>query len=377
MNPRTVKKLKAELEASLQFCSQIHSLLRGIIMDVDKSQIPHLPPHLPPYRASAVSLVTASPPPVAAAPAPAPVLTNNSAMPWAVQNNASAGAETRGAMKTTASAGDAEGSTLRKSRKKKLPANTEPQPVIPETDSTGRRLVNKKEHHVRLFEMLRFRGLRVGDFVAARTTSRDLWILAKVLKEYPGIEKMPPLEFLQLSVARRDALFREKVHIKDVEGDGHTFQVARNLVLPLPRTYSEAADWGSRLKKGMRCYSMYPQTTSLYPATVYDSTTYCRGQDDVIVVEFDGEDPDETGVIPKYHIPARFVTLIPRELPSAQPPSASNKKRKSAGGGSGSATKQQKPDDFLSFDFEGNFESLDLDFDMSDGGGDEGFPSLM
>ena len=34
MNPRTVKKLKAELEASLQFCSQIHSLLRGIIMDV-------------------------------------------------------------------------------------------------------------------------------------------------------------------------------------------------------------------------------------------------------------------------------------------------------------------------------------------------------
>ena len=375
MNPRTVKKLKAELEASLQFCSQIHSLLRGVIMDVDKSQIPHLPPYLPPYRTSAVSLPTVSPPPMATVPvpAPAPALTINSGMPWAVRNDASAGTETQGAMKTTSSAGDAEGSTLRKSRKKKLPANTEPQPVIPETDSTGRRLVNKKEHHIRLFEMLRFRGLRVGDFVAARTTSRDLWILARVLKDYPGIDKMPPLEFLQLSVARRDALFREKVQIKDVEGDGHTFQVTRNLVLPLPRTYSEAADWGSRIKKGMRCYSMYPQTTSLYPATVYDSTTFCRGQDDVIVVEFDGEDPDETGVIPKYHIPARFVTLIPREFPSAQPPSASNKKRKSTGGATSSATKQQKSDDFLSFDFEGNFESLDLDFDMGDGG----FPSLM
>jgi SGF29 tudor-like domain len=344
-------------------------------MDVDKSQIPHLPPYLPPYRTSAVSLPTVSPPPMATVPvpAPAPALTINSGMPWAVRNDASAGTETQGAMKTTSSAGDAEGSTLRKSRKKKLPANTEPQPVIPETDSTGRRLVNKKEHHIRLFEMLRFRGLRVGDFVAARTTSRDLWILARVLKDYPGIDKMPPLEFLQLSVARRDALFREKVQIKDVEGDGHTFQVTRNLVLPLPRTYSEAADWGSRIKKGMRCYSMYPQTTSLYPATVYDSTTFCRGQDDVIVVEFDGEDPDETGVIPKYHIPARFVTLIPREFPSAQPPSASNKKRKSTGGATSSATKQQKSDDFLSFDFEGNFESLDLDFDMGDGG----FPSLM
>ena len=36
---------------------------------------------------------------------------------------------------------------------------------------------------------------------------------------------------------------------------------------------------------------MYPKTTSLYPATVTDSTTYCRGDDDIIVVEFDGEEP--------------------------------------------------------------------------------------
>lgn len=36
---------------------------------------------------------------------------------------------------------------------------------------------------------------------------------------------------------------------------------------------------------------MYPQTTSLYSATVVDCTTYCREDDDIIVVEFDGEEP--------------------------------------------------------------------------------------
>jgi SGF29 tudor-like domain len=49
-----------------------------------------------------------------------------------------------------------------------------------------------------------------------------------------------------------------------------------------------------RLKKGMRVYAMYPNTTSLYMATVVDNITYCRGDDDVIVVEFD---EDEKGTI--------------------------------------------------------------------------------
>jgi len=35
---------------------------------------------------------------------------------------------------------------------------------------------------------------------------------------------------------------------------------------------------------------MYPHTTSLYSATVIDSTTYCRKDDDIVVVEFDGEE---------------------------------------------------------------------------------------
>lgn len=58
---------------------------------------------------------------------------------------------------------------------------------------------------------------------------------------------------------------------------------------------------------------MYPHTTSLYAATVVDNTTYCRGDDDIIVVEFDEDERDATGALPKCHIPARFCVMIPRE----------------------------------------------------------------
>mmetsp|Transcript_4452 Transcript_4452/g.5454 ORF Transcript_4452/g.5454 Transcript_4452/m.5454 type:complete len:134 (+) Transcript_4452:191-592(+) len=67
----------------------------------------------------------------------------------------------------------------------------------------------------------------------------------------------------------------------------------------------------------MRVYAMYPKTTSLYPATVVDNTTYCRGDDNIVVVEFDG-DEDEQMKIPQRHIPARFVSLIPPEFPTAK-----------------------------------------------------------
>lgn len=178
---------------------------------------------------------------------------------------------------------------------------------------------------LRVFQILRFRSLRQGDHVAARVSSRDLWILARVVKDFPGAT-LPPAEFLRLSDTRRDQLFRDKVLIKDVEDkESGATPVARNLVLPLPRTFSEAAEWGQNYKKGSRVYAMYPQTTSLYTATVMDNTTYCRDDDDIIVVEFDGDEADETGSIPRCHIPARFVTLIPREFHGAQ---AQNKKRR-------------------------------------------------
>ncbi len=94
-----------------------------------------------------------------------------------------------------------------------------------------------------------------------------------------------------------------------------------------------------------------PHTTALYCASVVDNHTYCRNQDDIIVVEFDGDEGevnvttttcgdamflslslmhkglfpshlyslstvDEFGNIPHRHIPARFVTMMPRESSS-------------------------------------------------------------
>lgn len=390
MNPRTVKKLKAEMEASVQFCAQLHNLLRGIIFDVDHKQNPYLPQYLdePVVQNTGTPKLSASTKVASSVSSGLTALPSEvSKMPWAVAPNASPSQSksnstgARSQAPPTQSAGNADGSTLRKLRKKRMPPNTEAPANVPEFDASGRRLCTKKEHNYRIFEILRFRGLRQGDFVAARTTSRDLWILARVLQNYPAVA-MAPLEFLQLSDARRDSVFRDKVLVKDVEEkDGNSSsQVARSLVLPLPRTYSEAADWGQRIKKGMRVYAMYPQTTSLYPATVIDSTTYCRDDDDIIIVEFDGEELDAKGLMPKYHIPARFVTLIPRELPAAQPAGTTAKanKRKSTTSQPGSAKQQKNNDDFLSFDFDETFDALDLDFDkpLVDGGEDPGFSLL-
>jgi hypothetical protein len=97
-----------------------------------------------------------------------------------------------------------------------------------------------------------------------------------------------------------------------------------------------------RARKGCRVYAMFPHTTALYPGTVINNTMYCRGEDDIIVVEFDGDEGmfcrttwflifqlksttschhfypylDELGEISHRHIPARFVSLMPRESPS-------------------------------------------------------------
>ena len=91
---------------------------------------------------------------------------------------------------------------------------------------------------------------------------------------------------------------------------------------------------------------------------------------------------DMTGQVPQYHIPARFVTLIPREFPASQVNAGANpKKRKSTSQG-GSASKKAQ-DDFLAFDFGdglGNFDALDLDFDkpLEDHEQDQdAFPPIM
>jgi len=208
------------------------------------------------------------------------------------------------------------GSTLRKYRKKRALPTTAPF-GLSEFDATGKRVISKRDHLFRITDLLRFRALRKGDLVAARTTSRDLWILARVVKDYPTDITTAPIEFLQLSQARRDNLFKDKVIVQDVEDPKGGTAVSRNLVLPLPRTSAEAAEWLSRCKKGTRLYAMYPKTTSLYPATIIDSTTYCKGDEDIVVVDFDGEEMDHTGKVPHHHIAAQEVTVIPREFPAS------------------------------------------------------------
>jgi hypothetical protein len=228
----------------------------------------------------------------------------------------------------TSQSGGASSSTLRKLRKKRVPPSTEP-PVPSELDDgvSGKRLT-KKQQVSRVFEWLRFRPLKAGDLVAARLTSRDLWILAKVNKDYHLSHRTgatSPGDFLQLSTTRRDQLFqREKVVVTDVEDKEENLQtVSRTLILPLPRSFGEASEWCARYKKGSRVYAMYPQTTSLYAATVVDSTTYCRDEDDICVVEFDGDEADDsTGALPQCHVPARFVCMIPNEFPAASAPAS-------------------------------------------------------
>lgn len=239
MNPRTAKKIKSELEAGMEYCTSLHNVLRSVLYEVDPSMSQHFPPPL-----DKPALVPTHTTPQQ------PTLQNDSSIPWALNPKTAPKLPAPAAPPASTSAPLAQNvgsSTLRRSRRKKLPPSAESSVNLPEFDSFGKRICTKKEHSIRVFEVLRFRSLRAGDFVAARLSSRDLWILAKVLKDCSGFN-MSPVEFLKLSGARRDAVFKEKVMVRDVEEkeDGGSTLVSRNLILPLPRTYSEAADWGQR-----------------------------------------------------------------------------------------------------------------------------------
>jgi SGF29 tudor-like domain len=407
MNARTAKKMKQELEQGINFCALLHSTIRSIIQEMDPS-LPPIELINSPRRAVVTKNPTAKSK-TSSSKAGGASSSLSSSSKAAPKSTTTVATTTKTVVKTTsfpptptappapaapeqsppASAGNPSGSTLRRYRKKKLPPSGEAAVPLPEFDaSTGKRTCTKKEYSHRVSEFLRFRTLRVGDPVAARLSSRDLWILARVVQAYPS-HSVPPAEFLRLSEARRDQLFKDKkVLIQDVDEHGGgaaaaaaTVSVERKLVLPLPRSVSEGAEWTQKvLRKGSRVYAMYPQTTSLYTATVIDSTTYCRGDDDIVVVEFDGDEPDASGKMPSCHIPARFVTLIPREFPGAQPPSAA---AASAAAGSGKSNKRRHS--FLGdvtqgdplnglldeMDFEGELPGLDgfddLDFDLLGG----------
>ena len=334
MNARTAKKIKTEFESGLQFCEFLHGTIRQLLQDMDPvafvpppplgRELPSAAPRTSPLRALPTAM-TAAPKATTSSKGKAPATKKP---PPALSKQAP----------TTASPGNPTGSTLRRHRRKKLPPSNEPTGsslqqllLMDSSNNNQKKKYTKKEWTHRVTELVHFRSLRQGNFVTACLSSRDLWILARVLKDYKGLllednnnNNMSPAQFLQLSQTRREQVFCEKVVLRDVEekaedSSSSSQLVSRSLVLPLPHSFSEAAEWGQRAKKGSRVYAMYPQTTSLYSATVVDNTTYCRQDDDIIVVEFDGDEPDAvTGLIPQCHILARFVTLIPREFPASQ-----------------------------------------------------------
>jgi len=225
---------------------------------------------------------------------------------------------TGGQLPETVAQGNPQGSTLRKLRKRssvKFHGDRDLVALIGDHDDNGKKL-SKKELSSRLFEATRFRTLNEGDYVAAKVSSQDLWLLARVVKQWNAVD-VPLKQILDMSDIKREALFREKVYIQENDeynGDLSSARaVKRQHILPLARSHVEGNEWGKRLRKGSRVYAIYPQSMTLYSATVVDCTTYCRNQDDVIVVEFDG-DEDDRGVIPQRHTLARFVTLVPREF---------------------------------------------------------------
>ena len=406
MNGRTAKKIKQELDGGIQFCVLLHDTIRSIIQQMD----PSIPPVEPLSSSPYARTVSLSKPAAVMSPLPSPMsLPNGTSMTAKQSTNKISGTNhTPKAIATTPSSlnqqsggraasatspsplsqNSTSGSTLRRHRRTKHTPSGEVLIQLPEVDEvTGKRQSTKKGQSHRLSDVIRYRALRQGDPVAARVTSRDLWILARVVKDYPGTN-LTPMEFLRLSDSRREQLFKEKVLIQDVEehdgGAAAAVLVSRSLVLPLPRNVSEAAEWGTFYrfyKKGSRVYAMYPQTTALYTATVVDSGTYCRREDDIIVVEFDGDEPDPvTGKLPACHIPARFVTLIPKEFPGAHAPTVSTAANVVTNNSTSSSKRKRNPsiDNSIDVDimngvlddleFDGDLPGLDqfddLDFDL-------------
>lgn len=355
-NVRVAEKMITEMNQGLQFCDLMADTIKSILKEIDPDnplisasasiapslleiqQNPRVADTMAAMHAisSAVSASLQEPNKAAAggrgAPAQpsrdGPMMRGTStqvARPSSTQMSRPSSTQTQmprppniGRIAETVAQGNPNGSTLRKLRKRsnsKFHGDRDLTALIGDHDDNGKKLT-KKELSSRLFEATRFRTLNEGDYVSAKVSSQNLWILARVVKEWNAVQ-MPLKNIVDMSDIQREALFTEKVFIQvndEYNGDLSSARaVKRQHILPLARSHMEGNDWGKRLRKGSRVYAIYPKTISFYCATVIDCSTYCRNQDDVIVVEFDG-DEDESGTTPQRHIPARFVTLVPREF---------------------------------------------------------------
>jgi hypothetical protein len=194
MNPRTVKKMNQEFQQGAAFCQNLYETIQGIMRELDPASVPppiqrltSVVPKMPSIKktstyvkptTSMYSNKKTKTTPTAPPPAPARAIVPTTTT-------------------TAAPATTLPGSALRKQRKRKL-AIPPLQVNLSEHDATGKRIFTKRQHYMRIAEVLRFRALRAGDYVAAKTSSRDLWILARVVQDYPACN-MDPNEFLKLT----------------------------------------------------------------------------------------------------------------------------------------------------------------------------------
>eukprot|EP00804_Cyclotella_cryptica_P018529 CCRYP_004340-RA/>CCRYP_004340-RA protein AED:0.31 eAED:0.31 QI:280/1/1/1/0.66/0.42/7/1189/509 len=180
-NARLAKKLHSEMKQGLMFCNMMTEVLKSIVTEIDPDNpllsIP-MPKVFDPDTSEMSGNVPSKPNGITKE-----SLADHSEYTQSIGNrpkNLPHGAE-------TFAEGNPIGSTL---RKRDNHAGDAQDPALLQliSDDDGKKLT-KKEIGYRLFEGTRYRTLEPGDFVAAKVSSQDLWILARVVKEWisPGL----------------------------------------------------------------------------------------------------------------------------------------------------------------------------------------------
>lgn len=291
LNTRTIQKIEQEFECCMQFCSTLRSAVINVLKEIDPHGL-YAIPFTPSIMASSLQK-TAS--------------TNTMNQKTGIEN---ARVSTSKSEQSSLSRSDQPfHSTLRSNRRMEPKHNHAIAKLL--------RDMGNDEPQQLFGSKIRFRNLIQGDFVAKKVPGKDEYVLAKVMKRWIS-PKVSGTSLMQMSDQERISYFgHNKVCIQeDVEGNNKRNNVSyfdRQDILPMPRSYLEASTWGTKLfMKGTRVLAMYPigNSPTLYEATVIDNSTWCRDLDDIVVVEFDG-DKRMPGDVPKRHVPARCMTVLP------------------------------------------------------------------
>ena len=187
------------------------------------------------------------------------------------------------------------GTMSRKERDKQLSLPIIQDPLDSMANEGDSKRLTKKDLAYRHFNLFRYRKLNMDEVAVARTDDDGPLILVKVLQD-KSTKDWTPREISKLSKKERKKVYDAEVLVQDIASFNAGIKdrtkistVKRKHILPIPRNYLESNQWLYRCRKGYRVYAMFPSTTVLRPATVLDNTNYCINDDNVCVVEFDGD----------------------------------------------------------------------------------------